>query len=774
MAASPSTLLLGSLPIPRTRLIGRETERATARGLLLDEAVPVLTLTGPGGVGKTRLALTIAGDSIDHFDERAVFVDLARLSDPNLVVPAVALTLGIAEGRDRPVSERLVGALQRHHLLLVFDNCEHLLAAVADLVSQLLATCPKLQILATSRAPLRIRGEQELPIDPLPVPPLESRHEPELVDNAAVQLFLDRARAVAPQFSIANDALHQVAKICRDLDGLPLAIELAAARVRVLTPLALHDRLQHRLPLLEGGARDTPARQRTMHTTIAWSYDLLSPEDQGVFRRLAVFSGGFTLEAAQAVASCEPTTEVLPQLERLVEHNLVRRDEQATPSRCQILETIREYGLEQLAASGEEETTQNRHAAYYLALAQRVEADPPGPAGIRWLGLLETEHPNLRAALAWLFARGEAEACLRLASAVWQFWYAHGHLHEGRQWLEQTLARADQAPADLRAKALVKAGALAHYQGDDAQAVLLLEAGLALSRELGNSWVTPDALLMRGIMAEDQGRYVEAARLLEEAYTVAAQMDYHTCMATTLGHLAVVAYGEGDLPRAVTVGEEALQLARAFGDTFAAGIALHYLGLTACAQGDHARAARCLSELHTVDVLEGNREANNFASFAVLAAGIGQMESAARLFGAGEALREAVGAALALPERATYEHVIATARATLGDDAFAAAWAVGRVLSLDETTTLTREVADAALRLQPSARPRDAGAHHRLTSRESEVLRLLAEGNSDRQIADTLSISPKTAGNHVSSILAKLGVTTRTAAAAHAIRLGLA
>jgi non-specific serine/threonine protein kinase len=672
------------------------------------------------------------------------------------------------------VSERLVVALQRRDVLLVVDNCEHLLAAVADLVSELLAACPTLQILATSRAPLRIRGEQELPIEPLPLPSLESRHEPELGDNAAVQLFLERARAVDPRFSIANDTLPQVAEICRDLDRLPLAIELAAARVRVLAPSELRNRLQRRLPHLEGGARDAPARQRTMRTTIAWSYDLLTPEDQGVFCRLVVFSGGFTLEAAQAVASRDPTTEVLPQLERLVEHNLVRWDARATPSRCQILETIREYGLEQLALRGEEETARDRHAAYYLALAQRVEADPPGPAGIQWLGLLAAEHPNLRAALSWLLARGEAEACLRLASAVWQFWYAHGHLNEGRQWLEQALARADEAPADLRAKALVKAGALAHYQGDNAQAVLLLEAGLALSRDMGDSWVTPDALLLRGIMAEDQGRYVEAAALLEDAYTVAAQMDYHTCMATVLGHLAVVAYGQGDLPRALTIAEEALHLARAREDTFSAGIALHSLGLTACAQGDHARAATCLSELHTVDVLQGNREGNNFASFAVLAAGLGEIETAARLFGAGEALREVVGAALALPERATYEQVIATARTGLGDDAFAAAWTVGRALSLDEATTLTREVADAAMRLQSSARPRDAGAHRGLTSREQEVLGLVAEGLSDRQIADTLSISPKTAGNHVSSILAKLGVTTRAAAATHAVRHGLA
>jgi predicted ATPase/DNA-binding CsgD family transcriptional regulator len=647
-------------------------------------------------------------------------------------------------------------------------------------VTELLAACPALNILVTSRSTLRLSGEHDVSVPPLAsldperLPPLGRLREAE-----DIRLFVERATAANAAFVLTDANAIDVVTLCARLDGLPLAIELAAARVRALPPREMLQRLDQRLRFLTGGSRDQPTRLRSLRDAVAWSYDLLTAPEQVLFRRLAVFVGGCTLEAAEAVASGPDDVglNLLEDIASLVDKSLLRQETGTDgEARYLMLETVREYGLEQLAAHDEEKPTRHRHATYYLALAGRAAPDPPGGRMLeQWLWVLEVDHPNLRSALAWLTEHGETLSCLRLACFLGQFWFQHGHLSEGRRWVEQALARADEAPADLRAEALWRAGQLANYQGDAERAISLLEAGVGLSQELGGTWVTPFGLLMLGIVAEDQGRYADAVPLLEEARTVAEQSENPSAIAYALGHLAVVAYGQGDLSRAVAVGEEALCVARSRGDTWAAGIALRCLALAACECGDLAGAAPHLIDALAIDFGQGNRNeiADDYASFAVLAAERGLMDEVSRLLGAAEALRTTVGAASALPEQATYERAGVVARSALGDDAFASAWASGRALSLEEAVTVAHDVAAAATSLDPAANPPDPTARHGLTPRERDVLRLVAAGRSNAQIAEILFISPRTVSTHLTSTFSKLGVGSRTEAVAAAHRLHL-
>jgi predicted ATPase len=628
--SAPSTAP-GSPPSPRIRLIGREGELASARGLLLDEAVPLLTLTGPGGVGKTRLALSVADDVKRDFNDGGLFVDLAPLGDADLVLPAIARALGVPEGGDRSLSERLALALQHRHLLLILDNCEHVVTAVATVVSHLLAGCPAVQVLATSRAPLRVRGEQELPVAPLPTPAVDASEVTQLADNPALRLFMERARAVDPRFSAIDDSLHDIAEICRSLDGLPLAIELAAARVRVLTPSALRERLEQRLPLLVGGTRDAPLRQQTMRDTIAWSYDLLTSGEQEVFRRLAIFAGGFTLDAAQAVASRNPTTDILPTLERLVEHNLIRRDDQAVPSRYRFLETIREFALEHVIACGDADAARHAHGAYFLALAERAGPALCGSQQLIWLTSLETDHPNLRVALEWFRDRKESESLLRLAAALWRFWFIRGYPREGRAWLAQALTMPHAWSPELRealhgasmlasnqgdhhdaaalanrlftlaqahdddeavARALHSLSFAATYRNDRDQALALASEALAIYRDLGGPRPLADIINRLGIEEHNQGNYTRAAALYEEARAIWRELGCTwelVCVTTNLG---VTAQAQGDIARAAALYGESLVLLESVGETWMIEELLALVAALAAETGDRERAAR--------------------------------------------------------------------------------------------------------------------------------------------------------------------------------------
>ena len=591
------------LPIPLTALIGREQERAALCTLLRGSEVRLLTLIGTGGVGKTRLALEVAHILVQDFADGVHLVSLAPISDPAFVIPTIAHSMGFMESVSQSLLELLKTSQRDKHRLLLLDNFEHIIPA-APLLAELLEACPDLKLLVTSREVLHLRGEHQFAILPLALPdPKRLPDDRSLAHVPAVDLFIQRAQAIRSDFQLTDDNARAVASICIRLDGLPLAIELAAARVKLLAPQALLARLDRRLPVLTAGARDLPLRQRTLRNTLAWSYSLLTQEEQHLFQRISVFAGGATLEAVEAVCETlgDEAGRIFDGVASLLDKSLVQQQAQGDEEpRLMMLETIREYGLELLTSGGEAQATREAHAVYYLALAEQAEPELDGPQQISWLQRLEREHDNLRAALSWLLEQGSAgqskELALRLAGALWRFWLIHGHLSEGRHWLERALDGSEKGRSARRAKALMGAGVLATSQDDFGQAEALCGEGLALYRELGERRGSAPCLSMLGYMAMMRSNYAQARTLLEESLQIAREVGDTGDRVLALQVLASVLFYQGEYARAQALLEESRVLSREGGDVQSHALSLALLGLALLSQGDLARARARLEE----------------------------------------------------------------------------------------------------------------------------------------------------------------------------------
>ena len=592
-----------NLPPQLTPFIGREALVAEIRERLEQPGVRLLTLTGPGGAGKTRLALQVAAELVEVYADGVWFVPLAPVATGTLVAATIAGALGIRETATDSVEASLRAYLRPRRLLLVLDNFEHVVDA-SPLVADLLSQCPDIQVLATSRAPLHISGEHELAIPSLELPPLaRALRLDDALASEAVRLFVDRARAVQSTFELTEENAETVIAICRRLDGLPLAIELAASRVRLLPPKAILARLDSRLTLLTGGGRDRPERQQTLRGAITWSHDLLDRSQQTLFRRLAVFAGGWTLDAAEAIVGfgTDPPISVFDCLDALHDSSLIRLQESSEPDavadpRFAMLQTIHEFASEQLTASGELAQVQENHAAWFLDLAREAEPQLPGPSAVSWLDRLEGDHDNLRAALDWLRGQGDGERAVTLAAALWRFWWLRGHVAEGRRQLETALAVDGSTASPARATALDGGGVLAETQGDYDRANALHREALALSRERDDKSGIARALGNLGVVAFDRGDDHQATSFLEESLALAREVGDQLLVATALNDLGAVAFERGDLDRAAPLYQESLGLRRRIGSGSEIARALNNLGGVAFARGDFGEACQLFSE----------------------------------------------------------------------------------------------------------------------------------------------------------------------------------
>jgi predicted ATPase/class 3 adenylate cyclase len=705
-----------NLPVQPASLLGREREVADVRAVLLRDDVRLVTLTGPGGTGKTRLSVQVAAELIDHFEDGVYFVALATIAEPALVPSTIAQALELRDTGGRPVAESLAVFLRDRHLLLVLDNFEQILAA-GPAVAELLTAAPGLKVLVTSRAPLQIRGEHEYAVSPLAFPARgRPAPAPALAQYAAVALFVERAQAVRPELAVTDDNAPAVAEICARLDGLPLAIELAAARVRTLSPEAMLRRLERRLPLLTGGARDLPAHQQTLRDAIAWSYDLLSEAEQQLFRRLGVFAGGWTLEAAETVcdggtsgepriASVKPehsplvpVDSILDRLDSLTAKNLVLQQQMADGEpRFSMLETIREYAVEQLEATGELELIRRRHASLFLAFAEEAEPHLHTARQTAWLRRLDPEHDNLRAALAWSRLGDDGEIGLRIAGALCWFWILHGRVGEGRSWLAELMS----LPGGSRrahARAALAASCLAILQADYAAVRSLGRRSAELYSELGDRSGVGVALTTVGIADLGEGDVVAARPILEEGVAACRESGNRWGLGLALSQLASVYRQGGDLPAALALREEAAAIARELGERWTLGMGLMGAATVVRAQGDRRRSAALFREALVVlreleNVWLTPRALDGLAGCASLE---GDQQRAARLFGAAEALREASGTREMSLWRAAFDLDVADVRAALGDLAFAAAWAEGRAMGFEDAVAYALEEREPA------------------------------------------------------------------------------
>ena len=737
-AGAESVVPKHNLPQQLTSFIGREKEIAQIKELL--GTTRLLTLNGAGGCGKTRLAIQVAMDLLESYPDGIWLVELAALAEPRLVPQTVANVLGLKEQPGENLTQTISEHLASRHLLLVLDNAEHLLAACAEFADVALRRCAQLIILVTSRERLGMAGELTYRVPSLSVPDPKCDATPAVLSAyESARLFVERARLQRPDFAVTCQNAPALASVCRRLDGIPLAIELAAPRVRSMSMEEVNRRLDQRFGLLTGGSRTALPRHRTLRAMIDWSYDLLSDAEQALLCRVSVFSGGWTLEAAEQVCIGKgaDNIEALDLLTSLADKNLVVADEQDGPSRYRLLETVRHYALERLREHDEEARWRSGHLAYFVALAEEAEPLLHGPDQQAWLDRLEAEHDNLRAALSWSSAAGgDAAGGLRLAGAISWFWLVRGYLAEGRGWFSALLAAAPEGQdAAVRARALRGAGRLAVHQGDHSAAKALRQEGLAIWKELGHregiaqsvaslgtiaqmqgdyagaQALFKEALAIRrelgdrhgilrslislGHSAVEQGNYPDARVLLEEGLAISRELDDWLEIGETLYHLGTVAYFQGDHLAANARLEESLAVRRERGFRHGIAAVLTALGLVAHDKGDYPNAQTLFKEALAIQRELGDRRSlsESLEAFAAVAFALIGPEPAARIWGRVERLREEIGAPITPAQRPWYDRQVAAARAALGDDvAFDLAWQEGPAMNLERAVQCALDV----------------------------------------------------------------------------------
>ncbi len=856
---------LNNLSVQLTSLIGREQEVAQVSALLQRPEVRLVTLTGTGGIGKTRLGLQVATELLDSFANGTYFVSLAPVTDPPIVIQTIAHALGLEHQQVRhhlPTEhmEYLKAFLHNKQLLLLLDNFEQVVSAAPEL-TELLTACLHLKILVTSRAVLHIQGEYEFPVPPLALPQrTQLSANDDLSQYAAVALFLERAFAIKPDLAVTQANIQAIAAICVHLDGLPLAIELAAARIKLFPPRSLLQRMTHRLDVLTGGVRGAPARQQTLRNTIEWSYNLLHAAEQRLFQRLSVFTGSFTLEAVESLCStfADEAGFALDGVTSLIDKSLLLQIErEGEEPRLLMLEMIREYGLEVLAASGEEEKTRQAHIAYFLALAEKAGPELGGPQQAAWLDRLEREHTNLQEALHWSVAQGRARhdmtVALRLGVALRNFWLVHGPYSEGRNFLEQALAASEGVAVPLQAKALYTAANLAFILSDHDRAEALCQESLKLFRELEDrpgmayalyllAWISRDNIKVDIAMVEEalelfkeignreyvawsfytlgyldglRGEYTRACTWIEESLLLHKEIENKRGIAFSLiGWAQIYFYSQSNQATMNTLFDESLALFRELDDKTGIAYSRSLQGQLSFVQGDAAKAAllieeslviyrelgaqqgiaEALCQLARVVTAQGD-DMNAYALYeeslviaremkmkeliasclegiAEVATIQGKFTWAAQLWGSAEVLREAVGVPIPLVDRANYERLVTNVRAQLGEKAFTTVWAEGRMMTPEQVLAMSEQevVQPPASIAAISSSSYPAG----LTRREVEVLRLVAKGLTNFEIAQELGISEKTIAHHLTHIFNKTTSENRASAAAFAIRHGLA